>query len=165
MRATLKAVFLLCAVSALAAAQGAGDKQAAPGIEVMSFDWKYDGYAPVEVVRSEKSGVTLSMKRGTNYVFKYTSRVTVRNSGEKAIKSVEWEHIFVDPDGGKELKRYRLLSKQQVASGATLALSKEVLIGPDESTRHINAGKQRVRLTRVEFADGAVWRAEEEKKP
>jgi len=63
------------------------------------------------------------------------------------------------------LKRYHLQSKQQIAPGATQALSKEVLIGPDESTRHITAGRQKVRLTRVEFADGTVWRIEEEKKP
>jgi hypothetical protein len=164
MRATLKAMFLLCALAAPAAAQEAGERRGAPGVEVVGFGWKYDGYAPVEVVES-KSGVTFSVKRGTSYVFKYTARVTLRNSAGKAVKSVEWEHVFFDPDGGRELKRYHLQSKQQVAPGATRELSKEVLIGPGEDTRHITAGRQRVRLTRVEFADGTAWRAEEEKKP
>jgi hypothetical protein len=165
MRATLKAMILLCALATLAAAQEADDRRMAQGVEVVGFAWKYDGYAPVEVVQSGRSGSTLSMKRGTNYVFKYTARLTVRNSGAKAVKSVEWDHVFFNPDGGKELKRYHLQSKQQVAPGSTQALSKEVLIGPDENTRHITAGRQRIRLTRVEFADGTVWRAEEEKKP
>ena len=165
MRATLKAMFLLCALAALSAAQEADDKRGAPGVEVVGFGWKYDGYAPVEVVRSETSAVTLSVKRGTSYVFKYAARLTVKNSGGKAIKSVEWDHVFFDPDGGKELKRYHLQTKQQIAPGSTQALAKEVLISPDEDTRHINAGRQKVQLTRVEFADGTVWRPEEEKKP
>ena len=167
MRATLKATFLICTLAtlgALAAAQGDGDKHGAPGVEVVGFAWKYDGYAPVEVVQSGKSGVTLSVKRGTSYVFKYTARLTVKNSGAKAVRVVEWDHVFFDPDGGKELKRYRLQSKQQIAPGATQALSKEVLIGPDENTRHLTAGAQKVRLARVEFTDGTVWRAEEEKE-
>lgn len=165
MRATLKVTFLLCALAALAPAQAGGEKGGAPGVEVVGFEWKYDGYAPVEVVQSGKSSVTLSVKRTTGYVFKYAARLTVKNSGAKAVRAVEWEHVFFDPEDGKELKRYRLQSKQQVAPGATLSLSKEVLIGPDENTRHLTAGKQRVRLTRVEFADGTVWRSEEEKKP
>ena len=165
MRATLKAVFLLCALAALAAAQSADDKQSPSGIEVKSFDWKYDGYAPVEVVRSDKTGVVFSVKRTTGYVFKYTARATVKNTSAKAIKSIEWEYIFFDPDGGKELKRYKLQSKQQVEPGATAALVKEVAISPDENTHHITAGRQRVEITRVEFADGTVWRREEEKKP
>ncbi|HZT60378.1 MAG TPA: hypothetical protein VFA21_17365 [Pyrinomonadaceae bacterium] len=165
MRATLNVLFLLCALAAIAAAQGAGDKRSASGVEVTNFGWKYDGYVPVEVVRSDKSGVVFSVKRGTGYVFKYTARATVRNTGAKAIKSIEWDYVFTDPDGGKELRRYRLQSKQQVEPGATAALVKEVAISPDENTHHITAGRQTVEITRVEFADGSVWRREEEKKP
>jgi len=87
MRATLKAMFLLCALAALSAAQGAGGRAGAPGVEVVGFGWKYDGYAPVEVVHSGESGVTLSVKRGTEYVFKYAARLTLKNSGGKASRS------------------------------------------------------------------------------
>ncbi|MBC7932146.1 MAG: hypothetical protein H7Z38_16425, partial [Rubrivivax sp.] len=49
--------------------------------------------------------------------------------------------------------------------GSTQKLTKDVFIQPDDNTRHINAGKQRVQITRVEFGDGSVWRLEDEKKP
>src|SRR5689334_20734372 len=116
MRATLKAILLLCALTALAAAQAGDERRGAPGVSVSAFEWKYEGYAPVEVVRSSKSGVKLDVKRGTDYVFKYSSRLTVRNEGDKVIKSVEWAHVFYDPATGKELKRYRLQLKQRVAA-------------------------------------------------
>ncbi len=123
MRATLKAIPLLCALAAAAAAaQGGEERRGAPGLEVSAFEWKYGGYAPVEVVRSGKSGVELKVKRGTEYVFKYEARLTVRNTGEKSVKSVEWAHVFYDAATGKELKRYRLQLRQRVAAGETLTL-------------------------------------------
>jgi len=160
MKATLTAILLLCAVTALAAAQASDERRGAPGVSVSAFEWKYEGYAPVEVVRSGKSGVELKVKRGTDYVFKYESRLTVRNTGGKSVKSVEWAHVFYDPATGKELKRYRLQLKQRVAAGETLTLNRAVFIEPDESTRHLTTGKQRVHITRVEFEGGGDWKAE-----
>ena len=166
MKATLKAIPLLCALAAAAFAQGADDRRGAPGVEVSAFEWKYEGYAPVEVVRSSKSGVKLDIKRGTDYVFKYDSRLTIRNTGGRAFKSIEWAHVFYDAATGKELKRYRLELKRRVAAGETAALARPVFIKPDESTRHLNAGRQRVQLTRVEFEGGEEWKADDDgRKP
>jgi hypothetical protein len=160
MKATLRAILLLCALAAVAAAQGADERRGAPGVGVSAFEWKYEGYAPVEVVRSSKSGVALKVERGTDYVFKYDSRLTVKNSGAKAVKSIEWAHVFYDPATGKELKRYRLQSKQRVAAGETVTLNKAVFIKPEENTRHLTTGKQRVQITRVEFEGGGDWKAD-----
>ena len=166
-KATMKAILLLCALAAGAAAQGSDDRRGAPGVSVSAFEWKYEGYAPVEVVRSSRSGVKLDVKRGTDYVFKYDSRLTVKNAGARAVKSVEWAHVFYDPATGKELKRYRLQSKQRVGAGETATLDKAVFIRPDESTRHLTTGKQRVQITRVEFEGGGDWKAGDgdERKP
>jgi hypothetical protein len=164
MKATLKAVLMICVLAAFASAQDGGEKQSPPGVEVISFDWKYEGYAPVEIVRSGKSAMTTSVKRTTSYVFKYTARANVKNTSGRAIKSIEWDYYFDDPEGGKELRRFHFQSKQQIAPDAALSLTKETLIPPDESTRFITAGKQRVQITRIEFADGTIWRLEDEKK-
>jgi hypothetical protein len=162
-KTTLKTIILLlCVLAPVAAAQGPGGRRGAPGVEVSAFEWKYEGYAPVEVVRSDGSGVKLDVKRGTDYVFKYDSRLTLKNTGEKALKSIEWAHVFYDPATGKELKRYRLQLKQRVAAGETVTLDRAVFIKPDESTRHLTAGKQRVRVTRVEFEGGGEWKADAE---
>jgi hypothetical protein len=161
MRATLKAMLLCCVLSAVAAAQGVVNRLGAPGVEVVSFEWKYEGYVPFEVVRSERSGDSMKTARGTGYVFKYVARLTVRNTSAKAIRSVEWNQLFVDPDAGKELKRYRLQSKQPVAPGETLTLAKTVFIKPGESTRHFTTGRQKIQIMRVEFADGTIWRLDE----
>lgn len=161
MKATLKAILILCALAAAAFAQGADERRGAPGLEVSAFDWKYEGYAPVEVVRSSKSGLKLGLKRGTDYVFKYDARLTVRNTGDRAVRAVEWAHVFYEPTTGKELRRYRLQLKQRVAAGEGATLNKPVFIRPDESTRHLTSGRQRVQITRVEFEGGGEWKADE----
>ena len=167
MRATLKTLLLLCALTAPAAAQGTDDRRGAPGVSVSAFEWKYEGYAPVEVVRSSKSGVALKVERGTDYVFKYDSRLTVKNTGEKAVKSIEWAHVFYEAATGKELKRYQLQTRRRVAPAETSKLSRAVFIKPGEGTRHLTAGRQRVEITRVEFEGGGEWKAEagDERKP
>lgn len=158
MRASLKILLALCAAAALAAAQGAAG---GPGVEVASFGWKYEGYAPFQTVRNRRSGATLSVKRGTEYVFKYRATAAVRNDGPKAVKAVEWDYVFSEPGGGKELKRYRLQSKQTVEPGATATLSKDVYVKPEEDSRHLTAGRQKVFITRVEYADGSAWKGKE----
>ncbi|HWS54580.1 MAG TPA: hypothetical protein VN228_10650 [Pyrinomonadaceae bacterium] len=155
MRTSLKILLALCAAAALAAARGP-----AGGLEVVSFGWKYEGYAQAEVVRSKRSGHTLSVKRGTDYFFKYRAAATVRNDGAKAVRAVEWAYVFAEPEGGRELKRYRLQSKQTIEPGATATLTRDVSIKPDEESRHLTTGRQQVVVTRVEYADGSVWKGE-----
>lgn len=103
----------------------------------------------------------------TDYVFKYAARLTLKNSGAQAVKSIEWAHVFSDPETGRELKRYRLQAKGRVAPGETMTITKAVFIKPGESTQHLTKGRQKVLVTRVEFEGGTAWRAErpEERKP
>ena len=162
MRTALKVMPLLCALAVMAAAQqGGGEGRKAHGLEVVSDDWKYEGYAPVEIVDGGKSGTSMRIKRRKAYVFKYRARLTLRNAGAKAVKSVAWDVVFAEPDGSKETKRYPVHLKQRITPGETQTLVKEIHIKPEESTRHLG-GARTVQLTRVEYADGSVWRADEE---
>lgn len=168
MKATLKATLMLCALAAAAAAAqnvGGATTDAPPGLEVAGFEWKYDGYAPFEVVRSEKTADSVRTARGTDYVFKYASRLTLKNSGAKSVRSIEWAHVFSDPETGRELKRYRLRARGRVAAGETMTVTKAVFVKPGESTQHLTKGRQKVLVTRVEFEDGTAWRAEHPEEP
>src|SRR5207253_2959577 len=133
MKKTLPAILLLCALT-LAFVERAdaddGVRVGAPGVDVTNFDWKYEGYLPVEMVDSGKSGVTLSVKRQKRYVFKYAAKLTVRNTGAKAVKAVEWDHLFVEREDGRELKRYHFEVKQELAAGSSQTLPKDVFIKP-----------------------------------
>ncbi|HKQ52712.1 MAG TPA: hypothetical protein VJT74_10110 [Pyrinomonadaceae bacterium] len=135
-----------------------------PDVTVLGFEWKYAGYDRAETVKENESSVSdgpetlLRVARGTVYVFKYTAKATLKNSGTKAIKSVAWDYVFTDEKERKELKRYKLQTKQQILPGETQTLSVGLGLDPKEKTPHIKTGKQSVEITRIEYADGSAWK-------
>ena len=157
-------LFLLAALAAVCAARAFDEGKSAPDVSVLSFEWKYAGYDRAETVRDNESSTTddpsttYKVTRGTLYVFKYTAKATVKNAGAKAIKAVSWDYVFTDEKERKELKRYRLQSKQPILPGETQTLTAGVGLDPKDKTRHIATGKQSVEITKLEYADGSVWK-------
>jgi hypothetical protein len=137
---------------------------AAPDVSVLSFDWKYAGYVRAETVKGNESisstdtSTAVKMSRKTIYVFKYTAKATLKNTGAKTIKTISWDYIFTDAKERKELKRYKLQSKQQLLPGETQLLTRDVELDPKDNTRYITTGKQSIEITRIEYTDGSVWR-------
>ena len=159
MKAKLAVVImlLLVALAAGAAAQRDSETKSAPA-EVVSFEWKYQGYASGETVRDESTTLSMKSKRAVVYVFKYTAKASLKNLSPKTIKAVEWNYVFVDPENEKELKRYKIQSKQQILPGETQTLAKDILIDLKEDTRHLKTGKQKILLARIEYTDGSAWK-------
>lgn len=160
MKAKLSAVImlLLTALAGAGAAQMVADETKAAAAEVIGFEWKYQGYASAETVRDETDTLSMKSKRGVVYVFKYTAKVNLRNLATKTIKSVEWNYVFVDPESRKELKRYKFLSKQQIAPNEAQTLVKDIFFNLKDNTRHLNIGQQKILLARIEYTDGSSWR-------
>lgn len=155
---------LLVGLAGLTAARTPADNSASLDVSVLSFKWKYAGYERAETVKGNESisntdtSTSLKMARKTIYVFKYTAQATLKNGGAKTIKAIFWDYVFTDAKEQKELKRYRLQSKQQILPGETQVLLRDVGLDPQESTRHITTGKQSVEITKIEYADGSIWR-------
>jgi len=155
----LKILISICLLAVLgASAQIADEKESASGVEVLSFNWKYEGYAPVEIIDGQNSPLTTSVARSRAYVFKYKAQMVVKNRDEKTIKAINWDYVFLDPEKGKELKRYKVQTKQQILPAESQTLTKDFALDPRENTRHVTTGRQKVQITRIEFADGTIWR-------
>jgi hypothetical protein len=160
MKAKLAVFIMLCLVAlcGAGAAQEMAETKTVIPAEVIGFDWKYQGYATGETVREESVALSTKTKRAVVYVFKYTARVNLKNLATKTIKAVEWNYLFVDPENEKELKRYKILSKQQILPDAAQTLVKDIFIDLKEKTGHLKTGKQKVQLARIEYTDGSSWR-------
>jgi hypothetical protein len=158
-------LWLLLAGLTVVSAEPLTDKDAAaPDLSIISFDWKYAGYQRMETLKENESGPTsdgstsYKVSRRTVYVFKYTAKATLKNTGSKTIKAVSWDYVFTDTKEQKELKRYSLQSKQQILPNETQTLMRDVGLDPKENTRHISTGKQGIDITKIEYTDGSVWR-------
>lgn len=153
-------MILLVALAASGAAQENAETVAGAALpfKIVSFDWKYQGYTSGETVQDETDTLSMKSKRKTVYVFKYTARASVRNLSAKTIKAVEWHYVFVHPESRKELKRYKILSKQQIQPDEARTLVKDIFLGIKEETSHLKTGRQNILLARIEYADGSSWR-------
>lgn len=96
------------------------------------------------------------------YVFVY--KVTVKNSGDKAIKSVDWDYVFLDAETQNEINRQQFTSPEKISPGKAKELN--VLINRSP-TRTISANSlsknereglsEQVIVMRIEYTDGSVW--------
>lgn len=75
-----------------------------------------------------------------------------RNKGTKAIKSVKWEYLLYRDTQGTDLARlYRFQSNKRILPGESKRLKKG---GYD--LKH--SAYKKIRVTRIDYADGTVWR-------
>ncbi len=98
----------------------------------------------------------------SRYVFIY--KVTVNNATDKAIKSVDWDYVFLNADTHNEINRQQFTSEEKIGSGRTGELKVIVNRSP---TRTISADSlnknerdglsEQVVIIRIEYADGSVW--------
>ena len=96
--------------------------------------------------------------------FGYRYKVSVRNGGQQAIKSIDWDYVFLDPDTQAEVGRQQFTSDEKIGPGKQKELSVFQLAPP---TRTVSAGAsgrkaappfvERIILVRVEYADGSAW--------
>ena len=96
------------------------------------------------------------------YVFVY--KVTVKNSSDKAIKSIDWDYIFFERGTENEIGRQEFTSDEKIGPGKTKELSVTITKPPTKtiSLTALNNNERgsldsRVILVRIEYADGTSW--------
>ena len=96
----------------------------------------------------------------------YVYEVEVRNTGEKAIRSLTLEYIFFEPNTEKLLSRRQFLSEEHIAPGKSKTLVFRSVAPPTGTINAQNAGKksreqyfEQVIIQSVKYADGSVWQA------
>jgi len=96
------------------------------------------------------------------YVFIY--KATVKNSGDKAIKSIDWDYIFLDRGSETEIGRQQFTSEEKIGPGKTKDLIVTITKPPTQtiSLTALNNNERgsldgRVILVRIDYADGTSW--------
>jgi hypothetical protein len=96
----------------------------------------------------------------------YVYEVKVRNTGEKEIRTLTWEYLFLEPGTERELGRRRFESKVSIGPGKIKNLVMRSTSSPTGTVDATTAGKkpqdlysEQVVIQRIEYADGSVWQA------
>lgn len=98
--------------------------------------------------------------------FGYRYKVSVRNGGEKAIKSIDWDYVFLDPLTQAEVERHQFTSDGKIGPGKEKEFSVFHLAPPTRTVSAQTGSRkdappflERIVLVRVEYADGTAWPA------
>jgi len=96
------------------------------------------------------------------YGFMY--KVSVKNTGTKAIKSLDWDHVFFDTDTKAESGRHQFTGDEKIAPGKQKEFT---VFTPSPPTRTVSVHKlqkgerdalgESVVVVRIVYADGSVW--------
>lgn len=98
----------------------------------------------------------------SRYVFVY--KATVKNASTKAIKSIDWDYVFLERGTENELGRQQFTSEEKIAAGKTKELVVTITKPPTKtiSLTALNNNERgsldgRVILVRIDYADGTSW--------
>jgi len=94
----------------------------------------------------------------------YVYQFTVRNTGAKKIKAVEWEYQFLHPDTQEVMGSRRITSKVKLSPGKSDKIEARLIQKPTSIVAADQLGKkpqdqftERVLIHRIVYTDGSVW--------
>ncbi len=100
------------------------------------------------------------------YVFSY--KASLRNSGAKAIKEVDWDYVFFDAATNQEVGRHQFTSEGRLDPGKKRDFGFLITAPPSQTISVYSLGQKETRgvtgqvvLVRVLYADGSVWQRPE----
>jgi len=94
----------------------------------------------------------------------YTYQMTVKNTGRKTIKVVDWEYQFLDPKTREVKEQRNLTNEVSLSPGKTKVLKRRVtrkptgVVDADQlGLKYRDQFIERVVINRIVYADGTIW--------
>lgn len=102
----------------------------------------------------------------SRYVFVY--KTTIKNTGPRTVKSIDWDYIFLDRSNNAELGRQQFTSDERILPGKTKELVITITKPPTHTISVTALNKSEgdslrgyVLIVGVEYIDGTKWSAPE----
>lgn len=198
METSLLLLFGILLGSEQAPAAGAQAPGPPPGVEIVGFGFDRKSYSRLELTdvstqpgriatggfRAEFGGEPAPGRQYAAYERRRGSTeyatFTVRNTGTKLVKTIDWEYVLPHFVKGKEVAWRSVRTKKTIPPGATLVLSQPLpfdncrggryrsIYGIEQFARTCRS-REKPKMTgwyrmgaairRIEYADGSVWRS------
>lgn len=166
--------FYLCLASTgVARTQGAADTQSPPDLVILNLKWSkqlsqraiLDSSKPVFDSSAKEVDLNNSIPTRNVTSSRYAYAVKLRNEGEKKIKGIVWEYIFVDPQSKEELGRHQFVSNKKIGENQSVTLSARTVAAPSiiVSAKGLEKDERSPYLERVDikcvlYSDDSLWR-------
>lgn len=117
------------------------------------------------VSKMPTSTATKPVTPGWKMLSTYTYTVKVKNTGAKAIRLIDWEYQFLDPDTQQVKEQRKIASRLKLSPGKSQVLERRLTRQPTIvvdvnklNNKYRDQFTERVVITRIIYADGSVWR-------
>jgi hypothetical protein len=130
-------------------------------------DAKRGGSAEVDKIKREAKAdaANIAAKHKdtpSRYVFVY--KTTIKNLSDKAIKSIDWDYVFLDRSTQEEIGRREFTSEEKISPGKSKELTVTITKPPTQTisltalnTNERNTLVEQVIVVRIDYADGTSW--------
>lgn len=128
---------------------------------------KRGGSPEVDRIRRESkadSAILAERRRKSPPRYGFMYKVKVKNAGTKVIKSLDWDHVFFDPQTKAETGRHQFTGDEKIAPGKEREFSVFASLPPTQTisvyelNRHERATVgEAIVIVRILYADGSVW--------
>jgi hypothetical protein len=120
---------------------------------------------PIRPETPKSSQPSVEVPKDPNATYVYQAKI--KNTGSKAIKSVEWAYVILDSESKEPITRIQALNKIKINPGKSADL---ITSAPTPPTNVVDAGKykkgqqpfiEQIDISRIEYNDGSVWQRPE----
>jgi hypothetical protein len=127
------------------------------------------GGSGAEVAKAESdartdAALTAQIHKSNPGRYRFIYKVEIQNSGTKAVKTVDWDYVFIDANTQEELGRRQFSSVEKISPGKTKELKFSIATPPTQKVSVNSLDKneranlnESVVIVRIEYADGSVW--------
>jgi hypothetical protein len=102
--------------------------------------------------------------QNTRARYGFVYKVSLQNSGTKAIKAIDWDYVFFNTLTGNELGRRQFTSAEKLAPGKNREMRFFIPSPPTQaiSVSSLNKNEREglgesVVIMRIEYSDGSIW--------
>lgn len=110
-----------------------------------------------DAVRVSAGNVYTPSSGGNRLVQGYAYRATVRNTGSKTIKAIDWDYVFTDPASQVVISRHMFSSSVSIGPGKSKQLFEFTSSSPTIIVSVNNPYVEQVIINRITFSDGTEW--------
>jgi hypothetical protein len=131
-------------------------------------DAKRGGSPEVDRIKRESKAdsANLEQRRRESHPQRYgfMYKVSIKNTGAKAVKALDWDHVFFNPETKTETGRHQFTSDEKIAPGKQKEFTVFAPFPPAQTISVYELNKREratigetVIIVRVLYADGSVW--------
>jgi hypothetical protein len=157
-------LFIIAATALVASAQTSSPDHAPPNVKILSQKWSKTVIVQVtdrpdyDVIPAPSRSSPPPNQTRTLQSTRYVYEAKIRNTGDRDIRAMRWDYVFIDPETESEVDRRRFYSTVTIHPNHEKTLEGYTRSAPTATVSATAAPSERVVIECITLSDGSTWR-------